>query len=444
MPRPIPVGVESPLREADPQGPASPGAASIPRRRRIAPDVWSISVTSLFSDWSYEMVLPILPFFLTFSLGASPLIVGFVDGAAQFAQSGVQSLAGIGRWAEGRQRKVRGAFGYLATTVGHGLLTLAVAWPQVLVLRIAAWLGRGSRQPIKKAIVSNATAAPDQGAAFGIEQAMDSLGAVLGTATAVAVLLWSGIDGFRSIFALSVVPGVAAIAVLLVWVRDRAAQDPSGDSRRGSAPTWRDLPREFRLFLVAEAVFGVGSFSILLALLRVGETLVPADGGSVVDAVVASLLLYLLYNLLFAGLSYPGGRWVDRAPGLLPIAISFALFAGVDAALIAGHGLGAGVVAFSVAGVQAGLQGVAESAWVGRRVARESAGAAFGWLGTVQGMAILAGSLLAGALWTYRSATLAFEVSAVLSLAGAGLLLPVYLLVRAAPRRPLPGVSGPG
>jgi MFS family permease len=411
--------------------------------RRIHRDVWSISVTSLFSDWSYEMVLPILPFFLTFSLGTSPLIVGLVDGAAQFAQSGVQSLAVLGRWAEGRRRKVRGSFGYLATTLGHGLLALAVAWPQVLVLRIGAWLGRGSRQPIKKAIVSNATAASDQGIAFGLEQAMDSLGAVLGTATAVGVLLWRGIDGFRSIFAVSVIPGVVAIAVLLILVQDRASDAPSGAARRTSGRAWGAFPREFRLFLLAEGVFGLGYFSILLALLRVGETLLPADGGSLVEAVVASLLLYLLYNLLFAGLSFPSGRWVDRAPGLGPVALSFALFAVVDLALIGGHGLWGGVVVFSAAGVQVALQGVAESAWIGRRVAREDAGAAFGLLGTVQGMAVLAGSLLAGALWTYRTAALAFEVSAVLSIAGAALLVPVALVARRAPRRPS-GTPVPG
>ncbi len=391
--------------------------------RRIAPDVWSISVTSLFSDWSYEMILPVVPFFLAFSLGASPFLVGLVDGAAQFGQSAVQTVAGS-RWATGPSRKLRGAYGYLATTVFHGLLAVAVVWPEVLAFRLGAWLGRGSRQPIKKAIVSNATSSANQGAAFGVEQAMDSIGAVLGTATAVLLLLYGGLGAFREIFAVSVIPGFVAVAVLLLFVRDRNGRSAATGVRRTG---WSGLPTAFRRFLLAEAVFGLSYFSILLALLRVGENLLPASGGSRTGAVVAALLLYLLYNLVFAGLSYPVGRWVDRLPSVGLVAISFALFAVVDLLLIGNRGLLGGVLAFTVAGVQVAFQGVAESAWVGRRVPSDIAGSAYGWLGMVQGMAILGGSLLAGALWTYANADLAFEVSAGLALAGAVLLIPAHL-----------------
>ncbi len=421
---------------------AAPGAGEgAPRAdgpgRRIPADVWTISVTSLFSDWSYEMVLPIVPFFLAFTLAASPFLVGLVDGAAQFAQSAVQTVAG-GRWASGPSRRLHGAYGYLATTIGHGLLAVAVVWPQVLLLRVSAWLGRGSRQPIKKAIVSNATSAEAQGVAFGLEQAMDSLGAVLGTATAVALLLYGGLGAFREIFAVSAIPGFVAVAVLLLFVRDRRSR--AGAASPVARAGWSSFPVAFRRFLVAEAVFGLGYFSILLALLRVGEELLPSSGGSRAAAVVASLLLYLLYNLVFAGLSFPVGRWVDRLPSVGLVALSFAVFALVDLFLIGNLGLLGGILAFTVAGIQVALQGVAESAWVGRQVPAEVAGGAFGWLGLIQGMAVLGGSLLAGALWTYSTAALAFEVSAVLSLVGAALLLPAH---RAALRTPARGAALP-
>lgn len=408
---------------AAPQASAGTARESARPTRRIHPDVWSISVTSLFSDWSYEMVLPILPFFLIFTLAATPFLVGLIDGAAQFAQSSIQTVAGS-RWANGPDRKVQGSYGYLATTVGHGLLAVAVVWPEVLVFRVAAWLGRGSRQPIKKAIVANATTPENQGIAFGLEQALDSAGAVLGTITAVVLLLVGGLGAFRTIFAVSVIPGFVAVAVLLVFVKDRSSRRASGAAPRPSV-RWHDFPRTFQLFLVAEAVFGLGYFSILLALLRVGENLLPTTGGSVVTAVVAALFLYLLYNLIFAGMSYPAGRWADRSPGVGLVALSFGLFAVVDLLLIRNGGLVAGVLAFSVAGVQVGLQGVAESAWVARKMPAGLAGPAFGWLGMVQGLAILAGSLLAGGLWTYVSAPLAFGVSAALSVGGAVLLLPL-------------------
>jgi len=400
---------------------------------RVPHDAWAISVTSLFSDWSYEMILPVLPFFLTLSLAATPFVVGLVDGAAQFAQSAVQPIAGE-RWARGPRRRVRGAYGYLTTTISHGLIAIAVSWPQVLVLRVGAWLGRGSRQPVKKAILAGATPSERQGASFGLEQAFDSAGAVLGTATAVTLLMLGGLGEFRTIFAVSVLPGFVAAAVLLIFVQDRAARSAApGTPRRRTR--WSELPRRFRVFLLAEVVFGFGYFSILLALLRVGENLMPSAGGSLVGAIVAALLLYLLYNLLFAGLSYPAGRWADRAPGVGLIALSFVLFAGVDALPIGGTGLLGGVLAFTVAGVQAGLQGVTESAWVAREVPGPLVGPAFGWLGIVQGISVLGGSLLAGGLWTYSSAPLAFAVSGVLAVAGAVTLVP--LARRATPNGPL-------
>jgi MFS family permease len=392
---------------------------------KIAQDVWAVSFTSLFSDWSYEMVLGVLPFFLVFSLGATPLIVGMINGLADFAQSGIQNIA-AGRWAQGPGRRVRGAYGYLTTTISHGLIALAVVWPEMLVLRVGAWIGRGSRQPIKKAIVSNATAPQTQGIAFGLEQSMDSLGAVLGTASAVGLVLYGGLKEFRTVFALSVIPGAIAVIVFMIFVKDRNARAPSPGVGRPSL-RWTALPPWFRLFLVAEAVFGLGYFSILLALLRVGENLLPSLGGSLSEVVVAALVLYLLYNLIFTGMSYPAGHWADRSPDVRLIALSFALFAVVDLLLLGYGGLIAAVLAFVVAGVQVGLQGVTESAWVGRRMPGALAAPAFGWLGTVQGFAILGGTVLAGGLWTYVSAPLAFEVSAVLSIGGAALLLPLLL-----------------
>ena len=407
---------------------ATPSVPEVDTGPRIPPDVWAVSVTSLFSDWSYEMILPVLPFFLAFSLGVSPFVVGTISGAADFAQSGIQGIAG-GRWAEGPGRNVRGAMGYLTTTISHGLLALAVIWPEVLVLRVSAWLGRGSRQPVKRAIISNAISPGNQGIAFGLEQAMDSAGAVLGTITAIAFVAYGGVREFREDFAVSVVPGFIAVAVILLWVKDRRRRDsPAGPSRTSAG--WASLPRAFKLFLVAEVVFGLGYFSILLALLRVGENLLPSSGGSLSAVVVASLLLYLLYNLIFTGVSYPTGHWADRFPGVGLVAVSFALFAVVDILLVTGGGLLVGVLVFTAAGVQVGLQGVAESAWVGRVFPAHAVGSAFGWLGMLQGFAVLGGSLLAGGLWTYVSAPLAFEVSAVFSLAGAALLLPLLALGR--------------
>ena len=414
-----------PLREASGTLRADP---------RIPRDVWAISFASLFADWGYEMVLPILPFFLIYTLSANPFIVGLIDGLAQFGQSAMSEVSGA-LWAQSPQRRRTAAVGYAITGIGHALMAIATAWPQVLILRVSAWLGRGTRQPIKHAIVSNASSAKHKGKSFGIEQALDSLGAVVGTVVAIAVLLWSGLaysDSFRLIFAISIIPSAAAVAAVLLFVRDRARRpNPSASLPGARGPP---MPRRVRWFFAAELVFGLGYFSILLALLRVGESLLPPSGGSVELAVAASLVIYLLYNVVYTLVPFPAGHWADRIPGAGLVALSFALFVVVDLLLIAGGDVGSGmlafvigVLAFTVAGIQIGVQGVAELAWLSRQVHEGLAGRVFGRLGLIQGMAILCGSLIAGALWTYVSPALAFEVSAVFCSAGA-------ILVALAPR----------
>ena len=414
-----------PLREASGTLRADP---------RIPRDVWAISFASLFADWGYEMVLPILPFFLIYTLSVNPFIVGLIDGLAQFGQSAMSEVSGA-LWAQSPQRRRTAAVGYAITGIGHALMAIATAWPQVLILRVSAWLGRGTRQPIKHAIVSNASSAEHKGKSFGIEQALDSLGAVVGTVVAIAVLLWSGLaysDSFRLIFAISIIPSAAAVAAVLLFVRDRARRpNPSASLPGARGPP---MPRRVRWFFAAELVFGLGYFSILLALLRVGESLLPPSGGSVELAVAASLVIYLLYNVVYTLVPFPAGPWADRIPGAGLVALSFALFVVVDLLLIAGGDVGSGmlafvigVLAFTVAGIQIGVQGVAELAWLSRQVHEGLAGRVFGRLGLIQGMAILCGSLIAGALWTYVSPALAFEVSAVFCSAGA-------ILVALAPR----------
>lgn len=142
---------------------------------------------------------------------------------------------------------------------------------------------------------------------------------------------------------------------------------------------------------------------------------------------ITALLLYRLYNFIYTALALPAGRRADHMTGAAPIALAFVLFAVVDLFLLSTGGLLPSILAFVAAGVQAGFQGVIESAWVARNVPPERSGAAFGQLGMIQGASVLAGSLLIGGLWTYISAPVAFGVSALLCRAGAALLLPLTL-----------------
>ena len=372
------------------------------------------------------MLLPILPFFLVYVLNAPIVVVGLIEGVAVFAQAIIQPVSShFIRTARGRKRG--GLSGYVSTTVMHGLLALSTSWPAVFVLRVSAWVGRGWRQPIKKTILSNATAPGSKGSSFGLEQAFDSIGAVLGTAAAVSLLLWKGLAGSsRDIFALSVVPGLVAVLVFAIRVRERevtAAVSEPRTTKAGSEP----LPPQFRWFLVAATLFGLGFFNILLAVLDIGEGIQlsnPLGGGlSRLHAVVFALVVYLLYNLVYAATSFPVGRLADRRPGVALVAASYLLFLPVDILLILETGA-AGAVALMVgAGLQIALLDVVESTWISRAVPPRLTARAFGWFGALRGLGTLVGSVLVGAIWEYVSVSLAFIVSAGFVTAAAVVLL---------------------
>jgi MFS family permease len=413
---------------------AAPAAAS-----GIPGDVWAISTTSLFSDWSYEMILPVLPFFLVLVLHATPAVVGLVEGLALFVQSWVQFLLG-GRVAARANRRESGAVGYGTTTVANGLLALASAWPVVASLRALAWAGRGERQPIKKAIVADAARGGRVGRAFGLEQAFDSQGAILGTVVAIGFVVSSGVGAFRSIFAVSVIPGLIAVLIFSVFVKDRnrrilAKSAPAAAAAPARGPSF---PAAFRRFLLASGLFGFAFFNILLALLSVGERLLGTPGTGVTAAIAFSLVVYLVYNLVGTGFAYPSGLFADRFSGLPLVALSYVLFAPVDLLLIYGGGAAGAVAVFVLAGFQVALLDVAEGTWIGRTLPSALAGRGYGWFGGIRGTTTLVGSVVVGYLWTAISPNAGFLLSAIVSVASAVLLM-AWVPERA--RRPGPAAT---
>lgn len=397
-----------------------------PPRTAVSRNVWAVSVTSLFSDWSYEMLLPILPFFMVYVLDAPIVVVGLVEGVAVFAQAVVQPVSShFVRTAEHRKRG--GLLGYGTTTAAHGALAVASSWPWVFALRTAAWTGRGFRQPIKRTILSNASASSARGAAFGMEQAFDSLGAVLGTTVAILLLLREGLAGSsRDVFAISVIPGLVAVLVFALAVKEpRELEKPPTVTKTGTRA--EPLPRSFRWFLLAATLFGLGFFNILLAVLDIGEGVQlssPLGGGlTETSAIVLALVVYLLYNLVYAGVSLPVGRLSDRQPGVRWVAMSYLLFLPVDVLLIFETGILGAVALMVGAGLQIALLDVVESTWISRAVPEGLTAVAFGWFGGLRGLGSLVGSVVVGAIWEYVSVALAFSISAVLVVAAAVTLL---------------------
>src|SRR5581483_2871759 len=273
--------------------PARDGAAA-PATRWLNRNVAGIGLADLAADSNYEMVLAVLPLFITGGLGAPVFTVGLVEGVADGSSALIKVWSG---WYSDRiaWRKRLAVGGYGATGLGFALLVAVASWPQVLVSRAFAWVGRGLRQPIRQAMLAGSVDKRDLGKAFGFHEAMDTAGAIIGPATAFILLATQ--HGFRTVFAVAIVPAVLAVVLFAVITRD-----PRRGAKPAAPPDFK-LPRPFWRLMVPVAVFGAGNFATAFFTLRVVQMLQPELGHTA--AVAAAVGFYLAHNVVGTLVSFP-------------------------------------------------------------------------------------------------------------------------------------------
>ncbi len=212
------------------------------------------------------MVFAVLPLFIIAGLGAPAVAVGLVEGVADGSSALVKLWSG---WYSDRieWRKRLAVGGYGTTVFGLALLLAVTTWPQVILGRALAWMGKGLRQPIRSAMLAGSVGQGDLGKAFGFHEALDTAGALLGPA--VAFLLLATGHGFGTVFAVAVIPGVLAVFFFAILTRDPRRRRPAPVSLR--VP----LPRSFWRLIVAVAVFGAGNFATAFFTLRAAQMLQP-------------------------------------------------------------------------------------------------------------------------------------------------------------------------
>ena len=381
--------------------------------------VLGIAFASLFSDWSHETATAILPAFLS-SLGAAPVWLGIIEGVSD----GLSSFAklGSGFYTDGlSRRKPIAFFGYLVTTLATASFGLAtVAW-HVLIARAVAWLGRGVRTPVRKALLAAAVDRSVYGRAFGFERAMDTVGAIVGPLTALCLL--AALPGnYRVVFAFTLLPGMMAAALigLVVQEKDRAPIPHAAFRER-----LRLLPKAYRRLLLSVGIFGAGAFAHTLLILWAAQRLTPTLGASA--AAGAAVSLYVLHNIFYAAFSYVGGLWADRFPKNRLLAGGYALsalmafgimFSPANLVLLA--------LVFMLGGVQVAIEETLEDSFCAELVEPTLHGMAFGVLAAVNGIGDFLSSTIVGLLWSAFGTTLAFGYSAVLFILGAVLALRVH------------------
>ncbi len=356
------------------------------------------------------MVLAVLPLFITAGLGAPVYTVGLVEGIADGASAAIKVWSG---WYSDRVawRKKLAVGGYGATGLGFALLLAVTGWPQVLVSRRVPWIGRGLRQPIRSAMLAGSVEKKDLGKAFGLHEALDTAGALIGPAIAFTLLATN--HGFRTLFAVAVIPAVLAVTFFAFLTRDPRRGRPA------AKPPEFKLPRPFWRFLVPVAVFGTGNFATAFFTLRVVQMLRPEL--SVPAATAAAVGFYLAHNAVGTAVSFPAGWLADRVGKAPVLASAYATYALACVVGALGHGwLAVGLLALLL-GAQEPVVPSVESSLAGTLIEERRLGTAYGVLNGVNGAGDLASSVAAGLLWIASPvATMAF--GAVLCAGGSAIL----------------------
>ena len=357
-------------------------------------NVLGIGLADLAADANYEMVLAVLPLFITAGLGAPALAVGLVEGVADGSSAVVKVWSG---WYSDRidWRKSLGSGGYGATGFGFALLVAVGTWPQVLVSRAFAWIGRGVRQPIRNAMLAGSVGKKDLGKAFGFHEALDTAGALIGPAIAFALLATG--HGFRTIFVVAIVPAVLAVTFFAVLTRD---------PRRGrdhAAPPDFKLPQRFWRLMVPIAIFGTGNFATAFFTLRVVQMLQPELSRPAATA--AAVAFYLAHNAVGTLVSFPAGWLADRAGKAPVLAAAYASFGLACVVGALGHGWLAVVLLALLVGAESPVVASVEGSLTSSVVEEPKLGTAFGLMNGINGAGDLASSVLAGLLWMASPAT---------------------------------------
>jgi MFS family permease len=375
-------------------------------------------LASLFSDWSHEIATAVLPAFLA-SLGVAAAWLGIIEGVSDGLSSFAKMASGYYTDKLERRKPIAIA-GYIVTALGTASFGLATAAWHVLASRASAWLGRGVRTPVRKALLAGAVTPQTYGRAFGFERMMDTLGAIIGPASAL-FLLERLHHHYAPLFALTLIPGLAAAALIAFLVQEKErkpVQHISFTSRL------RILPAPYRKFLVAVGLFGLGAFAHTMLILLATQKLTPTLGAA--KSATIAVALYVLHNVFYASFALAGGWLGDRFPKKWLLAIGYLISAAMSLCIIFLPAMiWTFALIFILGGTNVALEETLEDSFCAELVEKEHHGMAFGVLATVNGVGDFLSSLIVGILWSAVGISVAFSYSVALSFAGALVVLTI-------------------
>ncbi len=382
---------------------------------RIPRSVWVLGLVSLFMDLSSEMVHSLLPLFLVTALGASALMVGVIEGLAQSTALLVKVFSGVLSDYLGR-RKELALFGYFLSALSKPFFAMAGTTGMVLSARLFDRVGKGIRGAPRDALVADITPPALRGAAFGLRQALDTVGAFLGPLLGVGLmLLWA--DNFRAVFWVAVIPAVLAVLLLFFGVREPERQ-ADGQSKRANPIRWANIKRlrsGYWWVVLIGAVFTLARFSEAFLLLR-------AEQGGIPLAFVP--LVIVVMNVVYALSAYPFGKLSDRIPASWLLLGGMAFLIAADLVLAINDAWLVVLLGVALWGVHMGMTQGLLAKMVADHAPADLRGTAFGLFNLVSGVSMLMASIIAGGLWDWIGASATFHVGALFCLlAMIGLIL---------------------
>lgn len=379
--------------------------------RRLPTSIWALGFVSLLMDISSEMIHSLLPVFLVTGLGVSMLTVGLIEGAAESTALIVKVFSGVLSDWWGR-RKPLAVLGYGLGAVSKPLFALATTAGLVIVARLLDRVGKGIRGAPRDALVADIAPPELRGAAFGLRQSLDTVGAFLGPLIAIGLmLLWA--NDFRAVFWVAVIPAVLCVALLVFGVREPESPPDAPRVNPIQRDSLRRLSSAYWWVVVLGALATLARFSEAFLVLRVQQGGLP---------LAWTPMVLIAMNLVYAAGAYPLGKLADSAShlrllawGLTVLIVANVLLALSDQGMV----VWAGILLWGLH--MAMTQGLLAT-MVADAAPAELRGTAFGVFNLASGIAMLMASALAGLLWDQFGAGYTFMASATFS-AGALLLL---------------------
>lgn len=374
----------------------------------LTKNTFLLTFTSLFADISTEMLYPVIPIFLTQFLGAGGAVVGLVEGVAIAMQNIIQGVSGTFS-DELHERKPVAILGYAIAAISKPFIGLSTSWWGVFAARSSDRLGTGIRSAPRDGLIANSALGESRGKAFGFEGIGDNLGAFLGPLLAVALLFYFKVN-IRHIFYLALIPGLISVFMIILVKEKRDGVK----SKVKLDLNFRKFPPSYWKYLSVISIFGLGNISASFMILQTKNIGIPLIG---------TILIYALYNLFAALISYPSGYLADKIGRKWVLMSGFVLFLISLMGFAATKSFFVIAIMFAIFGLYQGIFRASGKAYASDFASKELRASAVGWFNTVVGLSGLIASILAGQIYDRIGHATVFATAAIFVFIGSAALL---------------------